>query len=188
MNLMQTRGQLGFTSPTSARMRLGRARGGVGISGAVARLYFAPKHFSSGQATRSKKRESKEKGTIRRKKLTTTLVLVALAGFTTGLAIAQESEKPSGQEVTVTGQVLDMSCYIDHGTMGEKHAACAKKCIASGLPVGIKANDSKTYLLIGDHKPANSELADYAARTVTVKGKLASRDGINMIENAIVQK
>ena len=122
------------------------------------------------------------------KTLTTMLALATLAGFTTGLAVAQESEKPSGQEVTVTGEVLDMSCYIDHGAMGEKHAACAKKCIASGLPVGIKASDGKTYLLIGDHKPANSELANDAAKTITVKGKLASRDGISMIENAVVQK
>ena len=122
------------------------------------------------------------------KTLTTTLVLTALAGFTAGLAIAQETEKPSGQEVTVTGEVLDMSCYIDHGAMGEKHAACAKKCIASGLPVGIKGNDGRTYVLIGDHKPANSELANYAAKTITVKGKLVSRDGINMVENAVVQK
>jgi hypothetical protein len=120
--------------------------------------------------------------------VTTALVIATLVGFTTGLAIAQESEKPSSQEITVTGEVLDMSCYIDHSAMGEKHAACAKKCIASGLPVGIRASDGKTYLLIGDHKPANSELADDAAKTITVKGKYVSRDGINMIENAIVQK
>ncbi len=122
------------------------------------------------------------------KNLTTTLMLVALAGMTTGLALAQESEKASGQDVTVTGEVVDMSCYIDHGATGEKHAACAKKCIASGLPAGIKASDGKTYLVIGDHKPLNSELADDAAKTITVKGKLVSRDGISMIENAVVQK
>jgi len=114
------------------------------------------------------------------KKSITVLLLASSLGFAIGPA--------SGQEVTVTGEVLDMSCYLDHGATGEKHAACAKKCIASGLPVGIKANDGKTYLLIGDHKPANSELADYAAKTITVKGKLASREGVNMIENAVVQK
>jgi len=42
--------------------------------------------------------------------------------------------------------------------------------------------------VIGDHKPLNSELANDAAKTVTVKGKLVSRDGINMVENAVVQK
>jgi S-adenosylhomocysteine hydrolase len=122
------------------------------------------------------------------KKTMTALLLATLVAFTTGLAIAQETEKSSGQEVTATGEVIDMSCYLDHGATGEKHADCAKKCIASGLPVGIKANDGKTYLLIGDHKPLNSELANEAANTITVKGKLASRDGINMIENAVVQK
>jgi hypothetical protein len=122
------------------------------------------------------------------KKPMTALLLATLVAFTTGRAIAQETEKSSGQEATVTGEVIDMSCYLDHGATGEKHAACAKKCIASGLPVGIKANDGKTYLIIGDHKPLNSELADGAAKTVTVKGKLASRDGISMIENAVVQK
>src|SRR5712692_1594450 len=122
------------------------------------------------------------------KNLTTALILADLVALTTGLAIAQETEKSSGQEATVTGELIDMSCYIDHSAAGEKHAACAKKCIASGLPVGIKSNDGKTYLLIGDHKPLNSELANEAAKTITVKGKLASRDGINMIENAVVQR
>jgi hypothetical protein len=122
------------------------------------------------------------------KKSITVLLLASSVGFAIGPAIGQESEKPSGQGVTVTGEVLDMACYVDHGAAGEKHAACAKKCIESGLPVGIKASDGKTYLVIGDHKPLNSELADYAAKTITVKGKLASRDGVNMIENAVVQK
>ena len=81
-----------------------------------------------------------------------------------------------------------MACYIDHNTIGEKHTDCAKKCITSGLPVGLKADDGKTYLLIGEHKPLNSELAQYAAKKITVEGKVTSRDGVNMIENAVVQK
>lgn len=47
---------------------------------------------------------------------------------------------------------------------------------------------SKIYLLIGDHKPMNNELAQYAAQTITVKGKAVSRDGLNMIENAEIVK
>jgi hypothetical protein len=60
--------------------------------------------------------------------------------------------------------------------------------ITSGLPVGLKADDGKTYLLVGEHKPLNSELAQYAAKKITVEGKVASRDGIYMIENAVIQK
>jgi hypothetical protein len=94
----------------------------------------------------------------------------------------------SGETKKVTGEVIDMACYIDHNATGDKHAACAKKCITSGLPVGLKADDGKTYLLIGEHKPLNSELAQYAAKRITVEGKVTSRDGVNMIENAVIQK
>jgi hypothetical protein len=90
--------------------------------------------------------------------------------------------------VTVKGEVLDMACYLDHGASGEKHAACAKTCIESGLPVGLKTDDGTVYLLIGEHKPINAVLAPYAAQTVTIKGKLVTRDGIKMIENAELVK
>ena len=96
--------------------------------------------------------------------------------------------KSESKEVTVTGEVVDMACYIDHNATGAKHAECAKKCITSGLPAGLKADDGKTYLLIGEHKPMNSELAEYAAKKITVRGKLTTRDGFNMIENAEIVK
>ena len=88
----------------------------------------------------------------------------------------------------VTGEVIDMACYLDHNATGAKHADCAKTCVTSGLPVGLKGEDGKTYLLIGEHKPANAMLAQYAAKTITVRGKAVSRDGINMIENVEVVK
>jgi hypothetical protein len=101
---------------------------------------------------------------------------------------APQAAAASSDNATVKGEVIDLICYVDHGATGEKHAACAKTCIESGLPVGIKAEDGKTYVLVGDHKPMNSELAQYAAKTITVKGKVASRDGINLIENATIVK
>ena len=124
------------------------------------------------------------------------IALIASTAILVAAAFAHEheeagehhDEKDEAQSITVTGEVLDMACYLDHGATGEKHAECAKTCIESGLPVGIKASDGKTYLLIGEHKPMNKELAATAAKTITVKGKLATRDGINMIENAEIVK
>ncbi len=104
------------------------------------------------------------------------MAVVGVSAFGLGLAQAED--------VTVKGEVLDMACYLDHGAHGEKHAGCAQKCIESGLPVGIRTEDGKTFLLIGEHKPLNAELAPLAAKTVTIKGKLVTRDGISMIENA----
>lgn len=100
----------------------------------------------------------------------------------------QKEDLASGETKKITGEVVDMACYVDHNATGEKHADCAKKCITSGLPVGLKADDGKTYLLIGEHKPLNDQLAQYAAKKITVEGKVTSRDGIYMIENAVIQK
>jgi hypothetical protein len=88
---------------------------------------------------------------------------------------------------TVTGEVVDMMCYIDHSATGDKHAACAAKCIRGGGPVGI-TSEGKAYLVVGDHKPMNDQLAEYAGKTITIKGKMAERDGIAMIENAEIVK
>jgi type 1 fimbria pilin len=129
------------------------------------------------------------------KKLNILISLAAATAFATFPAFAHEGEKheaqageAAGEEVSVSGEVVDMVCYIDHNATGPEHADCAQKCIKMGLPVGIKADDGKTYLLIGEHKPINSELVSLAAKTITVKGKLVSRDGFNMIENAEIVK
>lgn len=121
------------------------------------------------------------------------LGIAAAAVFAASPLVAHEGHDDkeklaSGETKKVTGEVIDMACYIDHGATGEKHADCAKKCITSGLPVGIKGDDGKTYILIGEHKPMNGELAEYAAKKITVEGKIVTRDGIYLIENAVIQK
>ena len=105
------------------------------------------------------------------------------------LAVAQEHEhgKDAAATKEVTGEIVDMMCYVDHNASGDKHAACAAKCIKGGGPVGI-TSEGKTYLVIGDHKPMNDQLAEYAGKTVTLKGKVAEREGITMLENAEIVK
>lgn len=119
-----------------------------------------------------------------------TAFLAALAS--SPLALAEEHQHGTeklagGGEKEVTGEVVDLMCYIDHNSMGEKHASCAAKCIKDGGPVGITSN-GKTYLVVGEHKPINDRLAEYAGKTITIKGKLAERDGLAMIENAEIVK
>jgi hypothetical protein len=106
------------------------------------------------------------------------------------LAIAQEHEHGDDAAASkeVTGEVVDMMCYVDHNAVGEKHGqSCGAKCIKSGGPVGIVSKD-KAYLVVGEHKPINEQLAEYCGKTITVKGKLAERGGIAMIENAEIVK
>ena len=125
----------------------------------------------------------------------TVLKVAVTATFVTALAvaplaIAQEHEHSAdaGASKEVTGEVVDMMCYVDHNAVGEKHGqSCGAKCIKSGGPVGI-VSDGKAYLVVGEHKPMNDQLAEYCGKTVTLKGKLAERGGIAMLENAEVLK
>ena len=91
-------------------------------------------------------------------------------------------------EKSVTGEVVDLMCYMDHGAKGDKHTGCAEKCIKSGGPVGLLTKDDQLYLVIGEHKPMNHELAGRAGKTITLKGKVVERNGVRMIENAVLEK
>src|SRR6266446_380703 len=124
------------------------------------------------------------------------LKLTVAISFSAALVVsplAFAAEEPGKEKLdaasmkTVTGEIVDLMCYADHNAMGDKHASCAAKCIKGGGPVGI-VSEGKTYLVVGDHKPMNDQLAEYAGKTVTLKGKLAERDGISMIENAEIVK
>ena len=106
------------------------------------------------------------------------------------LALAAEPGKEdldAAASKEVTGEIVDMMCYVDHNAMGAKHASCGEKCIKGGGPVGI-VSDGKAYLVVGSHKPMNDELAPLAGKTVTLKGKMASNGGVMMLENAEIVK
>ena len=117
--------------------------------------------------------------------------IVVLAGITAvWLNLSQRGRHPlvQGQEIVVKGEVLDMTCYIAHNLSGPQHAECAKECIRKGLPVGIKGENGKTYLLVGKTQPVNAELADYAAKTVTIRGKETMRDGFAQLQVEEIRK
>lgn len=118
-----------------------------------------------------------------KKQLIGSLAVVALAGWTAGVAMAdgaKEKGKEEKKAETIQGEVIDMVCYLDHNAKGEKHKACAEDCIKGGLPVGILA-DKEVYLIVGDHKPINDKLVALAAQRVKVTGEVVSRKGVHMI-------
>ena len=93
------------------------------------------------------------------------------------------------QEILVTGEVLDMTCYIASNLSGPEHAKCARVCIRNGEPAGIKAQDGKVYLLTGEPgQSINAKLADYAAQVVTIKGKKSVRDGFAQLQVEEIRK
>lgn len=109
--------------------------------------------------------------------------------MSTGLAVAHEGSHDESHEhgdqpaavQKVTGEVVDLACYLGEGAKGPGHRECAQKCISSGLPVGIKSGD-ELYLVIGsEHEPANKTFAPLAAKNVTAEGTVTERDGMHLL-------
>ena len=105
-------------------------------------------------------------------------------------APAQAAFGAQAGEQALTGEVVDVFCYLSHPMdgIGKDHAGCAKKCIKSGLPVAIKVGEQLYLATMADHTAANEQLAELAAETVTVHGKVMEHDGQHLIAITSVEK
>jgi len=140
-------------------------------------------------------------GTIRQQVIAVGVVAALVAGGGAAWAEAQhehehghegqahEAAAPAGGAQTLTGEVVDVFCYLNHPAqgLGKDHAACAKKCISSGLPVAIKVGDALYLASMADHQPANAKLAEWAGKQVTVEGTVFERDGQRLISISKVE-
>ena len=115
---------------------------------------------------------------------------VAWAHAEHGAGASEAVPENTPAEQTLTGEVVDVFCYLSHGAagLGQGHAGCAKKCIESGLPVALKVGDTLYLAAMDSHDPANKTLAAYAGERVTVQGKVMERDGQHLISVTHVSK
>ena len=100
-------------------------------------------------------------------------------------ADANKKVLATGKAATVTGEVVDVSCYLQLGKRGEAHIACGTKCITNGQPIGIVDKADQLYLLFAEeHHPRRDgqvSLKDaflpLLAKQVTVSGMMTNLKG-----------
>jgi hypothetical protein len=107
--------------------------------------------------------------------LTTALAAI----FTTASPIAQ----PRGERLTVTGEVVEMWCYLEAGDRGAAKKACATACAKVGNPIALVDDKGELYLLAGlkSHQAAQELLLDKMSERVTVTGTLVKNPNARMI-------
>ena len=110
----------------------------------------------------------------------------AVAQPWTTTTVSSAIDKPlPGKPVSVVGEVIDYSCYLQVGKHGDKHRDCGQKCARNGQPVGLLAADGTVYMLIDEeHDPRRDGLTDFRkaavelmAQVVTVNGTLTEVEG-----------
>ncbi|MGA2184158.1 MAG: hypothetical protein ABSH47_14130 [Bryobacteraceae bacterium] len=113
------------------------------------------------------------------------------AEWTDTTVAAGVAKKPlDGKVVTVTGEIIDLSCYLQLGKHGEKHKACGTKCLQSGQPIGLLAKDGTVYMLMAEeHDPRRDgqtegfrkAAIDNFAKIVEVTGTETSHNGFRAL-------
>ena len=96
----------------------------------------------------------------------------------TSVAAGVDSKPQPGKAVTVVGEIVDFSCYIQLGKHGEKHRACGQKCVNNGQPIGLLAKDGALYMLMPEeHDPRRDGGVDAKAFGVEHMGHIVAVNG-----------
>jgi hypothetical protein len=106
-----------------------------------------------------------------------------LIAFSMLAALVAAAPVVQAAEMSWTGEVLDLACYVPQGAKGEAHAACAKKCLDAGQPMGLLTDDGTVVLLAANHKDGApyEALKAMAGKKAQVTGELAERDGVKVV-------
>jgi hypothetical protein len=90
------------------------------------------------------------------------------------LAVPVLSLRGVAQEMTLKGEIVEVSCYTKLGVVkssGEGHVACAKECVAKGQPLGILTDGDGLVKITGDFADNKYEkLVPYIGKQVEVRG------------------
>ena len=112
--------------------------------------------------------------------LTDILALVAVASFAAAPPLGAQ---PKGERTTITGEAVDLWCFLEGGDRGAAKKDCATACAKAGNPIGIVDARGNLYLTAGlkDHQPAQALLLGKMGSEVTVSGVVVKSGGLQMI-------
>jgi len=107
----------------------------------------------------------------------------------TTIGAAVDGKANAAKVTTLTGEIIDFSCYLQIGKHGEKHRSCGQKCITAGQPIGLLTKDGNMYMLMEEeHDPRRDGLTDFrktaaehVAHIMEVTGTESSHGGYNAL-------
>ncbi|HLG93802.1 MAG TPA: hypothetical protein VI546_03105 [candidate division Zixibacteria bacterium] len=81
-------------------------------------------------------------------------------------------------ETKLVGEVICLSCYVDHESKGPEHAACAASCAKRGVPMGILEDKTgSVFMVVKGHTDPNEALQPFAGKRAALSGRWLERGG-----------
>lgn len=110
------------------------------------------------------------------------LLVLGIEAFLLSIPIAF-GDSNVNKEVTIKGRVIDPVCLITMDMKGEAHRECALNCAKAGENLAIMDEKGKVYPILPEKAVTNPNqpILDHVEKTVTVKGTLIERGGVNYI-------
>jgi hypothetical protein len=104
-------------------------------------------------------------------------------------ALTADDKKADDKSVTLSGEVVDMHCYITRNAKGTEHAGCSNACLSRDVPAGFLTDDGTLYLLVNE-KPVSvkDKVAGMAGKKVKAHGKLVERNGVKALQLASIEE
>lgn len=107
----------------------------------------------------------------------------------TTIGASVDGKPNAGAIKTVTGEIVDFSCYLQVGKHGEAHRGCAQKCFKAGQPIGLLTSDGNIYMLMEEeHDPRRDGMGafreaaiDHAGHIMEVTGTASTVRGFNAL-------
>jgi hypothetical protein len=99
--------------------------------------------------------------------------LMATVALVLGLTAVAAGPARGQEEVTVTGEIVDLACYLSAGKKGPEHRSCAQMCAKGGVPMGVLTEAGELYLLIDDH--ANKKPYDAAKKLAGSQAEISGK-------------
>jgi hypothetical protein len=96
----------------------------------------------------------------------------------TTIAAGVNKMPEKGRPITVVGEIVDFSCYLQLGKHGEAHRSCGQKCALAGQPLGVLAKDGTLYMLMPEeHDPRRDGGVDAKAVGAAHMGHIVEVNG-----------
>jgi hypothetical protein len=118
------------------------------------------------------------------------LILIVTLGVAAVFLAAQ-----TPKEVALTGEIVDLSCYVKMGAVGMDHKECAIGCAKAGMPMALlEERTGKLYLLVSDKEfeSVNGKLQPFektiAQKSIVLKGRVYEKAGQTLLEVLSVGK